>query len=184
MNVDLVKQYESALESRDLGYADYRIHLEKIAALESELSDRRADLERLDYQLPRITDPDEGQRLKREFAECRERSLSLETAIRNLSNQTGKINATLIELGDKCRRHHCAILENEYQRIAATVAHEAAELFVLAKATAAPNQIEGPSTGLLRAFSHLAKADTAAILASIAKRLGIPAQIPKAAQPA
>ena len=185
LNPDLVQQYEAALAARDLGYAHCQRHLENISALESELADKRETMERLDHQLLRITDPDEGQRLKREFHECRERSILLETAIKNLQNKTNRLFTDARELGEKCSRHHQAIIEAEYQRIAATVAHEAAELFALAKATLQSNPLYGYGSGgnLLGAFPYLAKVDPDPIFAAIADRLGIPVKIPRAINP-
>ena len=183
LNLDLVQQYEDALAARDLGYANCQRHLENIAALEAELAEKRETMESLDHRLKRITDIDEGLRLKREFHECRERSLLLETAVHNLQLQTGQMIAAANAQHEKCGRYHRAILENEYQRIAALVQDEAAELFALTKATIGPNEVSGPSTGLFCAFPYLAKVDTAPILAAITARLGIPAKIPKVLNP-
>lgn len=184
LNLDLVKQYESALAARDLGYVQYQRHLENIAALEMELADKRETLERLDHQLKRFTDPNEGLRLKREFAEARERSLLLETAIGNLHRQTGALIADANAHGEKCRKVHREIFEVEYTRIADRLRGEAMELFALAKATIGPNEIYGRDGKLIGAFPYLEKTDHAPILAAIAKRLGIPVNVPKALNPA
>lgn len=183
LNLDLVQQYESALADRDRGYANCKTHLENIQALKKELAARREDLEQLDHRLKRFTDPDEGQRLKREFAECRERSLLLETAIRNLEQQTGKLTEYAQALGEKCSGYHRGILETEYQRIAALVHQETAALLALAKVTRHPHEVSGRCHHLIGAFPGLANVDTDPILEEIAARLGIPAKIPKAANP-
>lgn len=183
LNLDLVQQYESALAARDLGYVQYQRHLENIAALEMELADKREALERLDYQLKRFTDPNEGLRLKREFAEARERSLLLETAIENLHRQTGALIADANAHGAKCGQYHRAIFETEYARIADRLRGEAMELFALAKATISPNELYGRGGHLIGAFPYLEKTDPAPILATIAQRLGIPVKVPKALNP-
>lgn len=182
--LNLVQQYESALAARDLSYAQWKSHLETIAALESELADQRETLERLDYQTQRFTDPNEGLRLKRELAEARERALILETAIKNLHRQTNTLSTDASNQREKCARCYQAVLEAEYTRIADRLRVEAAELFALAKATMIPNETYGRSLKLIGAFPYLERTDPAPILATIAERLGIPVKVPKALNPA
>lgn len=172
-DLDLVQRYQSALAARDAGIAQQQQHFDKIAALEAESAERHADLERLDERLKRFTDPDEGQRLKQEFSGNQERILLLETAIRNLQRQTGKMNNESHELIKKCSEYHLAIFHAEYVRIANLLQDQVAELYALAKAS-------GYGESLINAFPNLRKVDADPILSAIAARLGIPAKIPKA----
>ena len=176
---DLLTQYQNALLDRDQAYADYQSHLDRIEALEAELTALQGDLSEMEFRIPRCREIDEALTMRKKAAEARERVLVMEALIRTLRNEQGRKAAQISETSQRAQHYHAKILRAEYDRIAATIQPELQELFALASATKAENEIIGAPGSLRSAFSFLKLPDSG-LLNEVAQRLGIPAQVPKA----